>query len=134
MLINLIYDFFGFCGRHISSTTHSFGVFAGLITFNFLRRMRLTQVQRLDLLLWCRIWCHNIANYDIFCENLNFFDFFRWICGFCGSHISSTTHPFEVFLGLISFNFLHRIRLAQVQRTYVLLWCRTEWQNVAKGV
>ncbi len=133
MLINLIYDFFVFCGRHISSTTHSFGVFADLITFNSLHRMRLTQTQRLGLLLSCRIWCNNIPNYDIFCENLNIFDFFRWICEFCRSHISSTKHSFAVFLGLISFSFLRRMRLIQDQRSCVLLWYRTECHNIAKG-
>ncbi len=55
---------------------HSFGVFVDLISFNFLRRTRLMRVHMLHLLLWRRIWCDNIANYDIFCENLNFFDFF----------------------------------------------------------
>ncbi len=58
--------FLGFCSRHISSTTHSFEAFMGLICFTFSRRMSLIQVQRSGVLLWCRTECHNIAKFDFF--------------------------------------------------------------------
>ncbi len=57
----------GFCGRHISSTAHSFVVFVvfvGLICFKFLRRMRSTHGQWSGALLTCRTECHNIAKFD----------------------------------------------------------------------
>ncbi len=81
---------------------------------------------------WIFLWLDFFWILWYFLENFDFFDFLYWIWRFSSSHISSTTHPFGVFFGLISFSFLHRMLLIQDQRSCVLLCCRTECHNIAK--
>ncbi len=111
MLINLIYSLLVFCGTQISSTTHPFEVFVGLISFNILHRMRLIPGQRSYVVLWCRTECHNIAKGVEAKFNYVLINLIYDIFVFCGTHISSTTHSFGVFLGLLSFNSLRRTGL-----------------------
>ncbi len=87
-----------FCGRHISSTTHPFGMFVGLICFSDLPRTGLTWLERPDMLLWSRTECHNIAKFDLFTVS--------WVLG---RHISSAMHSFDAFVGLIRFSFLRNV-------------------------
>ncbi len=54
------------------------------------------------------------------------------MCRFCGRHISSRTHPCGMFVALICFRALRRMRLTGLQRSGLLLQCRTECLNIAK--